>query len=36
MLGLRTQRITFGFPAGNVAGGYGINYGKVTPRSIQG
>ena len=26
MLGLRTQRITFGCPAGNIAGGYGINY----------
>ena len=24
MLGLRTQRITFGCPAGNIAGGYGI------------
>ncbi|MBD9168650.1 MAG: hypothetical protein EGQ00_16825 [Parabacteroides johnsonii] len=29
MLGLRTQRITFGCPAGNIAGGYGINYGKI-------
>ena len=25
MLGLRAQRITFGCPAGNIAGGYGIN-----------
>ncbi len=24
MLGLRAQRITFGCPAGNIAGGYGI------------
>lgn len=45
MLGLRAQRITFGCPAGNIAGGYGIirqkyakvparvNNTKVTPRN---
>ena len=38
MLGLRAQRITFGCPAGNIAGGYGINPArvnntKVTPRN---
>lgn len=36
MLGLRAQRITFGCPAGNIAGGYGINYGRNMQRFRQG
>ena len=36
MLGLRTRRITFGCPAGNIAGGYGINTAEICKGSGKG